>query len=85
MPKKPCFGNLDIVFPMGEDGLRHVPDNCFKCEEKTPCLKTALHGDSGINVKEEKLEREHKSGHVSFLSRWSRKKALSRAREKTKK
>ena len=37
-----CFGDLDIVFPMGDDGLRASPAACLACDRKTACLAAAL-------------------------------------------
>jgi hypothetical protein len=76
-----CFGNLETVFPMKEDGLRHTPENCMTCGCKTPCLKTAMNGAVGMGVKEEMLDRSYAAGVISFWSRWSQKKALNRKKE----
>ena len=75
-----CFGKLDKVFPMGEDGLRCCPESCAPCAYKTDCLRTAVAGEGNITLKEEKLDREVESGMVGFLGRWSRKKQLARER-----
>ena len=48
-----CFGELDIVFPMEDDGLRHTPPTCFECLHKTECLRTGLRGRAGLKVHEE--------------------------------
>lgn len=77
-PYPSCFGNLETVFPMGEDGLRHAPENCMVCEFKTPCLKTAMNGARGAGVKEEMLDRSYQAGATGFWRRWSRKKTLYR-------
>lgn len=77
-----CFGDLEVVFPMGEDGLRASPEKCLECEHKTGCLRYAMAGPQGNEVKGEKVERAYKSGQMSFLERWSRKKSLHRARKK---
>ena len=71
-----CFGHLDTVFPMGKDGLRLTPERCFKCEEKTGCLRTAMAGAKGLDVKEEAVERAKRSGVIGFMERWSKKKSL---------
>lgn len=73
-----CFGKLDIVFPMGENGLRHTPESCFVCFYKTQCLKTAMKNVDGLKVREECLDRAYSSGMVGFFERWSRKKDLHR-------
>jgi len=48
------------------------------CFCKTECLRTAVKGPEGIKVEEERLKRADDSGTISFIERWSRKKALSR-------
>ena len=78
--KPECFGDLEQVFPMSGDGLRHSPEKCMDCNEKTQCLKTAITGGNQVTVEEEKLDRAYKSGAVSFIERWSRKKTLHRRR-----
>ncbi|MDY0164370.1 hypothetical protein [Desulfobotulus sp.] len=78
-----CFGMLDKVFPQGEGGLRESPDSCLACGEKTACLRAALEGADGWKAEEEKVDRAYASGHLGFLGRWSRRKALSlRKKEK---
>ena len=79
--KRPeCFGQLDTVFPMGEDGLRHSPETCLKCREKTDCLRTGLKGNAGLAVHEEHVDRSYHSGMIGFAQRWSQKKAIKRRR-----
>ncbi len=74
-----CFGDLDKVFPMAENGLRQTPDECmFSCDHKTACLKKAMTGSGGKNVQEEMIERGEQAGMIGFFERWSRKKRLSR-------
>ncbi len=65
---------------MSEDGLRHSPEKCMACEEKSQCLKTAIAGKNQIVVAEEKLDRAYQTGRVSFLQRWSKKKTLHNRR-----
>ena len=85
-PEHPyCFGKLNNVFPLGDDGLRHTPESCMVCRYKTECLRNALKNSDGIKVREEKLEREYDSGMVGFFERWSRKKALHRQKQSQKK
>ena len=69
-----CFGDLDTVFPMGEDGLRHTPAGCMTCEHKTGCLRAAMKAGSGDQVREEMVDRAYDSGLIGFFQRWSRKK-----------
>ena len=87
-PMKPnqrpeCFGNLTKVFPKGEDGLRHSPEECFACPENTHCLRSALQGTDGIDVQEEHVDRAYRSGMIGFFERWSRRKELD-ARKKSR-
>lgn len=77
-----CFGNLEIVFPMGVRGLRETPDNCmYLCAYKTSCLRKAMAGLKGIDVREEMVERGEKAGVIGFFERWSRKKSLAREKK----
>ena len=73
-----CFGQLDTVFPMQEDGLRHSPETCLKCLHKTDCLRSALKGKAGLEVHEERIDRSHDSGMIGFVERWSKKKVIDR-------
>ena len=77
-----CFGELDTVFPMAEDGLRHTPESCLVCFCKTDCLRAAVKGPEGVKVQEEQVERAYSSGTISFVERWSRKKALEKKKKK---
>ena len=43
-----CFGKLDNVCPLGQDGLRHSPESCMVCFCKTECLRAAVAGEDGI-------------------------------------
>lgn len=79
-----CFGDLEQVFPLSEDGLRHSPEKCLSCAEKTRCLKTAMDGENRVLMEEERVDRAYQSGRISFLMRWSKKKTLSMRRMKTK-
>ena len=72
-----CFGDLDRVFPMGEDGLRASPPTCMACDFKTGCLARAV-ANQRAQMGRERLDREEEAGRLSFLSRWSRKKHLHR-------
>ena len=73
-----CFGDLETVFPEGEDGLRASPEKCLSCALKTECLKTAMKKKRGLEVREEVVDRAYDSGMMSFFERWSAKKALNR-------
>jgi hypothetical protein len=82
----PCFGNLEKVFPMQENGLRQTPDDCyFHCPVKTRCLRQAMASKDGTRVEEEIIDRSEQAGIMNFFERWSRKKQVHRrvqAREK---
>ncbi len=73
-----CFGILDRVFPIGEDGLRTSPEACLECIYKTKCLRSAMAGSGGLTVHEELVDRAYESGMIGFLGRWSKKKDLNR-------
>jgi hypothetical protein len=77
-----CFGDLNTVFPQGEDGLRHSPETCLACAHKTECLRSAIKGGEGIKVREEKVDRAYESGMMGFFERWSKKKRLDTCRKK---
>jgi len=76
-----CFGVLDRVFPMGEDGFRASPIVCMACDHKTNCLRTAMYGTEGLNVKEEKVDQAYESRSISFFRRWSEKKLIAKKRK----
>lgn len=80
----PCFGNLQEVFPLGEDGLRHSPESCMPCCYKTDCLRRAMSQEGGLTVREEMVDRAYESGVMGFLDRWSRKKILNAKKRKQK-
>ena len=73
-----CFGVLDHVFPMGEEGLRHTPESCLPCIHKIECLKAAMGRSDGLKVREESLDRAYAAGMVGFWERWSQKKSFYR-------
>ncbi|RLC31410.1 MAG: hypothetical protein DRH32_04275 [Deltaproteobacteria bacterium] len=77
-----CFGDLDIVFPMGENGLRNTPESCMICLYKTECLKEAMAGEAGLQVREEKVDRAYASGVIGFMERWSSRKELHRRKKR---
>ncbi|RJQ57195.1 MAG: hypothetical protein C4530_13020 [Desulfobacteraceae bacterium] len=83
--KRPlCFGILDVVFPKGKGDLRSTPEKCMGCSCKVECLRSAVSGRDGLEVKEEMVDRAYSSGRITFLERWSRKKALDRSRKDRK-
>jgi hypothetical protein len=74
-----CFGDLNTVFPMTENGLRQTPEDCYShCPVKTRCLKRAMGTDKGVQVEEELIERSTQAGLMNFFERWSRKKQIHR-------
>ncbi len=74
-----CFGSLEKVFPMGENGLRQTPDECYlHCPLKTRCLGRAMATRAGVKVEEEIIERSTRAGAMNFFERWSRKKQVHR-------
>jgi hypothetical protein len=73
-----CFGDLNVVFPKGEDGFRITPLACFGCLHKTECLRSAMEGIGGLKIREEMVDRAYQSGIITFLERWSQKKDLNR-------
>ncbi len=75
-----CYGMLATVFPLGADGLRHTPQHCLACRLKTACLRQAMSGGAGLEVREEVVDRAYRAGALGFWSRWSRKKDLHRRR-----
>jgi hypothetical protein len=77
-----CHGRLECVFPKGEDGLRHSPQECSDCPDKVDCLRAAIQSKDGIAVREEKLDRDYASGQVGFLDRWSRKKKYQQRKKR---
>ena len=76
-----CFGVIDIVFPMHDDGLRHSPESCMKCSYKTECLRTAIKNPKGLQVQEEIIDRAYGAKKISFLQRWSRRKYISKIKK----
>lgn len=79
-----CYGVLDRVFPMGEDGLRHSPETCLACNKKTECLRAAIGRTGGVELEEERVDRAYESGSIRFFERWAKKKSLYHRRRKSK-
>ncbi|MEW6258324.1 MAG: hypothetical protein AB1547_00270 [Thermodesulfobacteriota bacterium] len=79
---KSCFGDLNVVFPKGEDGLPHSPETCLACPDKTRCLRVALQSRDGIELQTQRVDQAYSSGLMGFWSRWSRKKMLDRNRKR---
>lgn len=81
--KRPeCYGNLDTVFPLREDGFRVSPIECLQCIHKTECLRKALGDAAGYSVREEMIDRAYRGGVIGFFQRWSQKKTIHRMKKK---
>lgn len=80
--KRPeCYGNLEKVFPLREDGFRVSPIECMQCIHKTECLKSAIGASSGFSIREEMVDRAYRGGLIGFFNRWSQKKAIHRMKK----
>ena len=78
MDERPfCFAKLEIVFPKGEDGLRHTPESCMFCACKTECLRSAMATKDGLDVEQERVDRAFQSKTITFFQRWSAKKRIA--------
>ena len=80
-----CFGKLENVFPLGDDGLRHTPESCMPCLYKTECLRGAVSRGEGLIVHEEKVDRAYAAGTIGFVERWLRRKTLHQQKKRGKK
>jgi hypothetical protein len=77
-----CFARLDKVFPLKADGLRQSPPGCLACHVKTDCLRSAVSGEQGSPVREERLARAYRAGAVGFCSRWAQQKEIVRCKQR---
>jgi hypothetical protein len=77
--ERDCFGILDMVFPMGEEGLREVGPECLDCPHRKPCLQKALSTEEGIAFRNQILDRAAEKGLIGPLERWSEKKNIFRS------
>lgn len=80
--RKDCFGILNNVFPMGNEGLREIVPECFQCPDRKECLQDALKTEQGFQLRSEALDRSSSGGLMGRLKRWSDKKALSKGERK---
>jgi hypothetical protein len=80
-----CFGNLDVVFPVDEGGLRKIAMGCFSCTYLKACLKQAMAGEAGLSFKEERIDRAYRHGLIGAFRRWSEKKHIRRRIQEIKK
>ena len=71
-----CFGQLEKVFPVGEEGLRMSPPECMKCPHATPCLQAAMARPEGLKLQEERVDQAYERGLIGKIERWSRKKLI---------
>jgi len=74
-----CLGNLDIVFPVDEKGLRRICENCFSCAHVRTCLQEAMESEAGLRFKEERIDQAYGHGLINAFQRWSEKKHLQRS------
>ncbi|MDY6974358.1 MAG: hypothetical protein SV775_18890, partial [Thermodesulfobacteriota bacterium] len=75
---KECFGILDRVFPLGEEGLRQIVPTCFDCSDRKACLQAAMLTREGFVFRSEIVDRAPVGGLVGRFKRWSEKKELNR-------
>jgi len=80
--RPPCYGELDKVFPLREDGFRVSPTECLQCSHKTECLRQAIGEASGFSVREEMIDRAYRGGVIGFFQRWSQKKNIHNMKQK---
>lgn len=71
-----CFGQLDAVFPVGEEGLRTSPPECMTCPFAKSCLQAAIRSPEGLKLQEEKVDQAYERGLIGKLDRWSKKKRI---------
>jgi len=83
-----CHGRLDVVFPMGADGLREVAAGCWDCQSRVDCLRLAVAADRDqgrpdrLTPAGQASENNEQSGVGGFLRRWSRLKSQAATRER---
>ena len=71
-----CFGDLEKVFPMGEDGFRISPPECMECPMVKPCIQAAMRGAEGLKEEEKRIDRAYRCGLIGTFERWSKKKLI---------
>ena len=80
-----CYGELDKVFPMGEDMLRSVSEACQACPSVHNCLKAAINTPEGLEMRASRMEEYGEKapssggGVAGFFKRWSELKSLRTA------
>jgi hypothetical protein len=76
-----CYGDIETVFPLHQNGLRETPTACLNCRHKTACLRSGMTGVEGLKVRQEFVDRAYSSGRITFWERWSRKKIIERRKK----
>ena len=71
-----CFGQLETVFPMGEEGIRTSPPECMKCPFAKSCLQAVMRGPEGLRLQEKRVDQAYECGLIGKLDRWSKKKLI---------
>jgi hypothetical protein len=71
-----CFAQLDIVFPMGEEGIRTTPLECMKCSLVKSCIQAAMLSTEGLRLEEKRVDRAYEYGLIGRLECWSKKKLI---------
>nr|HID58624.1 hypothetical protein [Desulfobacterales bacterium] len=71
-----CYGRLSTIFPVGERGVREIPESCFECLYVRDCLKEAISGPEGLKLQEERIGQAYRSGQIGFFKRWYEKKRI---------
>ncbi len=82
-PPPQCYGQLEKVFPMSQEGMREVRDLCWNCALRVDCLRQAMADPQQHRaVSEERAARDSApvGGVAGFLQRWSRLKRESQER-----
>jgi hypothetical protein len=85
MEQKDCYGILDRVFPVNNQGFREVTTECQECPDKVACLKSSLSTKEGIEFKAKRLDNFPANGLLGRIKRWSYRKELHRLTEQKKK
>ena len=71
-----CFGQLQIVFPVGEEGIRTTPPKCMKCSLVKSCIQAAMGSTEGLRLEEERVDRAYEYGLIGRFDCWSKKKLI---------
>ena len=80
-----CFGVLDHVFPLAEDGLRHVSEGCAPCPQVKDCLRAASQSRDGLSMRINRMEAMSYGkgqGISGFLRRWAELKQINQKQRK---